>query len=185
MTHERIITERVSKSKEKSVIKWTEKSVKVSTEKPFERNPRKISESDYGRLKESLTENGFHRRVLATKDLRVVGGHQRIRVLKDLGIKEIAVLVPDKELSEDQFRRILIQDNLPFGSWDFDLLSADFEVEELIDFGLPESWLGMGEETAPEGAGAGDAEEDDARIVLCPKCKHEFSILTEKKAKKR
>jgi hypothetical protein len=58
-------------------------------------------------------------------------------------------------------------------------------VEELIDFGMPESWLGLGEETAPEGAGAGDAEEDDARIVLCPKCKHEFSILTEKKAKKR
>ena len=112
--------------------------------------------------------------------------HQRIRVLKDLGIKEIAVLVPDKELTDDQFRRFLIQDNLPFGSWDFDLLSADFEVEELTDFGMPESWLGLGEEAAPEAdSGAADTEDDDARIVHCPKCKHEFSILTEKKAKKR
>ena len=168
------------------MIKWTEKTVKVSALKPFERNPRKISEADYDRLKRSLTENGYHQRVLAMKDLRVVGGHQRIRVLKDLGIKEIAVLVPDKELKDDQFRRILIQDNLPFGSWDFDLLSADFEVEELIDFGMPESWLGLGEETASEEeAGAADADDDDARIVHCPKCKHEFSILTEKKAKKR
>jgi hypothetical protein len=111
------------------VIKWTEKTVKVSALKPFERNHRKISEADYARLKKSLTENGYHQRVLATKDLRVVGGHQRICVLSDLGIKEIAVLVPDKELTDDQFRRILIQDNLPFGSWDFDLLRADFEVE--------------------------------------------------------
>jgi hypothetical protein len=132
------------------MIKWTEKTVKVSALKPFERNPRKISEADYARLKKSLTENGYHQRVLATKDLRVVGGHQRIRVLKDLGIKEIAVLVTDEELTDDQFRRILIQDNLPFGSWDFDLLSADFEVDELIDFGMPESWLGLGEEADRE-----------------------------------
>jgi hypothetical protein len=168
------------------MIKWTEKHVKVSALKPFERNPRKISEADYARPKKSLTENGYHQRVLATKDLRVVGGHQRIRVLKDLGIKEIAVLVPDKELTDDQFRRILIQDNLPFGSWDFDLLSADFEVDELIDFGMPEAWLGLGEETDQEDKGdTAEAEEDDARIVHCPKCKHEFSILTEKKPKKR
>jgi hypothetical protein len=40
------------------MIKWTEKTVKVSALKPFERNPRKISEADYGRLKKSLTENG-------------------------------------------------------------------------------------------------------------------------------
>ena len=112
--------------------------------------------------------------------------HQRIRVLKDLGIKEIAVLVPDKELTDDQFRRFLIQDNLPFGSWDFDLLSADFEVDEMIGFGMPESWLGLGEDAAADaGSDTGPTEDDDARIVHCPKCKHEFSILTEKKAKKR
>jgi ParB-like chromosome segregation protein Spo0J len=168
------------------VIKWTEKTVKVKDLKPYERNPRRISEDAYARLKKSLQDNGYHQRILATKDLRIVGGHQRIRALKELGLKEIAVLVPDKNLTDEEFRRLLVQDNLPFGNWDFDILSADFEIQELIDFGMPEEWLGLGEETGPEeDAGATAEEEDDARIVHCPKCNHEFSILTEKKSGKK
>jgi site-specific DNA-methyltransferase (adenine-specific) len=110
------------------VIKWSEKTVKVSDLKPFERNPRRISQDAFNRLKKSLAENGYHQRIIATKDLRIVGGHQRIKALKELGLKQIAVLVPDKELSAEQFRRLLIQDNLPFGEWDFELLSADFSI---------------------------------------------------------
>lgn len=168
------------------MIKWSEKTVKVSALKPFERNPRKISEADFERLKKSLHENGYHQRIIATIDLRVIGGHQRIRALKELGYREVQILVPDKTLSDAQFKKLLIQDNLPYGVWDFDILSSDFEVDELVDFGMPESWLGLGEEQAPEkdGAGTSDSEDDASRIVPCPKCGHEFSILTEKKPKK-
>jgi hypothetical protein len=168
------------------MIKWTEKTVKVSALKPFERNPRRISEEAFSRLKRSLEESGYHQRIIATKDLRIIGGHQRKRALHELGIKQIAVLVPDQDLTDEQFRRLLIQDNLPFGEWDFELLSADFSIEELTDFGMPEKWLGLGEEEQPGADGSGtEADEDDARIVHCPKCQHEFSILTEKKPKKR
>jgi len=169
------------------MIKWAEKTVKVSALKPFERNPRRIGEDAFDRLKKSLSENGYHQRIITTKDLRVIGGHQRIKALKELGLKEVPVLVPDQALSDDQFKRLLIQDNLPFGEWDFEILSADFSIEELTDFGMPEKWLGLGEEVEPKAdAEPGDVDdEDDARIVHCPKCKHEFSILTEKKSKKR
>jgi hypothetical protein len=169
-----------------AMLKWTEKTVKVKDLKPYERNPRRISEEAYGRLKKSLADNGYHQRIIATKDLKVIGGHQRIRALRELGLKDIAVLVPDKALSDDQFRRLLIQDNLPFGEWDFELLSSDFSIEELTDFGMPEKWLGLGEETGQEeDPSSGTSDDDDARIVHCPKCKHEFSILTEKKPKKK
>jgi hypothetical protein len=167
------------------MIKWSEKTVKGSALKPFERNPRKISEAHYERLKRSLKENGYHQRVLATKDLRILGGHQRLQIFKELGIKEIAVLTPNRNLTDQEFRRLLVQDNLPIGSWDFDILSADFEVDELINLGMPEKWLGLGEEEAPgAGSGEGKNEDDASRVVPCPKCGHEFSILTEKKAKK-
>lgn len=168
------------------MIKWTEKTVKVKDLTPFERNPRRISTEAYERLKKSITENGYHQRVLATKDLRIIGGHQRLKIFQELKIREVPVLVPNRDLTDDQFRRLLIQDNLPFGEWDFELLSADFSIEELTDFGMPEKWLGLGEETGPEDdkAGAG-ADEEDSRIVHCPKCNHEFSILTEKNPKKK
>lgn len=60
------------------MIKWSEKTVKVSDLKPFERNPRRISQDAFNRLKKGLAENGYHQRIIATKDLRIVGGHQRI-----------------------------------------------------------------------------------------------------------
>jgi ParB-like chromosome segregation protein Spo0J len=71
------------------MIKWTEKSVKVSALKPFERNPRRISQEAFNRLKKSLSENGYHQRIIVTKDLRVIGGHQRIKALKEIGLKEV------------------------------------------------------------------------------------------------
>jgi ParB-like chromosome segregation protein Spo0J len=104
------------------MIKWTEKLVKVKDLKPFERNPRKISEQDFERPKKSLSENGYHQRIIATIDLRIIGGHQRIRALKELGLLEIQVLVPNKILSDDQFKRLLIQDT-------FEYIKADGSVE--------------------------------------------------------
>lgn len=122
-------------------IKWIERKVKVNDLLPYERNPRSISKESYEKLKASLESNGYHQRILATNDLRIIGGHQRIKALKSLKIKEIEVLVPDPEITDEQFRQILVQDNLPFGEFDMDMLSADFDVDELIEWGMPESWL--------------------------------------------
>jgi hypothetical protein len=160
--------------------------VNVSALNPFVRNPRRIRENAYKRLQKSLSESGYHQRIIATKDLRVIGGHQRIKALKELGLKQVPVLVPDVNLSEDQFRRLFIQDNLPFGEWNFDILSSDFSIQELTGLRMPEKWLGLGEQEEPGTCSTGECEADDAsRVVPCPKCGHEFSILAEKKAKKR
>lgn len=123
------------------MLQWNERVVAVDDLKPFERNPRKISAKQLAKLKASLAENGYHQRIIATHDLRIIGGHQRIRVLKDLGITEIAVLVPDQEISAQQFRQLLIQDNLPFGEFDHEMLAADFSIPELEAWGVPEDWL--------------------------------------------
>ena len=122
-------------------IQWQDKVVNVADLQPYERNPRRITKAAFDKLKASLAQNGYHQRVIAQPDLRVIGGHQRIRALQELGVKEITVLVPNRELTVDEFRRILVQDNLPFGEFDFDILSADFEKEELVDWGMPEDWL--------------------------------------------
>jgi len=126
---------------ESEAIQWTEKKVALSKLKPYERNPRMISKEAYDRLKEAIQKLGFHQRILCQPDLSVIGGHQRIKALKELGFKEIQVLVPHRVLTRDEFRQLLIQDNLPFGQHDFAILAADFEVEELVGWGMPESWI--------------------------------------------
>lgn len=135
---------------------WTEREVAVEELKPYERNPRRISKEAFARLVAGIKRNGYHQRIIATPDLRVIGGHQRIAALKELGIERVKVLVPNRKISRDQFREMLITDNLPFGEFDFDILSADFEAAELIEWGMPEDWLHL-PPVEPEAMG----DEDD------------------------
>ncbi len=132
-------------------IQWIERIVSVESLKPYERNPRKISKESYAALKASITELGFHQRILCQPDLSIAGGHQRVRALKELGFKEIAVLVPDRTLTDDEFRRLLVTDNPPFGDFDFDMLAVDYDVGELGEWGMSDKMLASLPETANEG----------------------------------
>jgi len=42
------------------MIQWTEKTVPVSSLKPYERNPRLITKEAYDCLKKSISELGYH-----------------------------------------------------------------------------------------------------------------------------
>jgi DNA modification methylase len=120
-------------------IKWLSRIVPVSDLKPFEKNPRKITPADFDSLKRSLAEDGYHQRILCTPDLRVIGGHQRIKALKELGYSEIECLVDDQDLPDSQFKRILVRDNLAYGQWDFEALGELMPLDELGELGLDDS----------------------------------------------
>lgn len=150
-------------------IQWLEKSVRLNELRPFEHNPRTISESQYDKLKQSLTEDGYHSRIKATHDLRVIGGHQRLRALGELGYDVVAVLVPDRPVDDEQFKRILLRDNHNNGAWDMDILSGMADLEELRDIGLHDVMsippMDEGEDPAP-----------GKSMVCCPKCKETFPV---------
>lgn len=155
------------------VIQWLEKDVKLKDLKPYERNPRRITEAQYEQLLKSLKENGYHQRILATPDFRIIGGHQRIRAMKQLGMKEIKVLIPDREISDEKFKELLIKDNLPFGEFDFDMLSADFEADQLLAWGMPKDWLPDFTPVSEDEQGKLD-EKKPADSATCPECGYEF-----------
>lgn len=138
-------------------LSWEEKRVKVSDLVPYERNPRFISKKQFSVLVESLRTNGYHQRIIAQPDLTVIGGHQRIRALEELGVEEIVVLVPNRELSQAEFRQILVQDNLSFGEFDFDILSADFDRDELQQWGMSDQLL----DNVAELSESGNTDADD------------------------
>ena len=146
-----------SKAKASGALEWVEQTVGIDQLQPFERNPRRISKADYSRLMDSLRENGYHQRIIATPDLRVIGGHQRIRALKELGYTAIKVLTPNQAISDDKFRELLVKDNLPFGEFDFDALANLCSAEECEAWGMPTEWL----EKLPDGiANAGLTDPD-------------------------
>lgn len=105
---------------------------------PAEYNPRKDlkpGDSDYEKLKRSLQEFGYVEPVIWNKTTgRVVGGHQRLKVLLDMSITEVECVVI--EMSEEKEKALNVALNKISGDWDKDKLAllisdlqgADFDV---------------------------------------------------------
>lgn len=106
---------------------------------PADYNPRKElkpGDAEFEKLTRSLTEFGYVEPVIWNKTTsHVVGGHQRLAVLKHLGHDEVDVVVV--ELDETREKALNIALNKISGEWDEiklalliqDLDAADFDVE--------------------------------------------------------
>ena len=102
---------------------------------PADYNPRKDlkpGDAEYEKLKRSLETFGYVEPVIWNKTTgRVVGGHQRLKVLMDIGMAEIQCVVV--ELSEDKEKALNIALNKISGEWDNNklaLLIADLQGED-------------------------------------------------------
>lgn len=105
---------------------------------PAEYNPRKDlkpGDLEYEKLKRSIEQFGYVEPVIWNKATgRVVGGHQRLKVLMDMGITEVDCVVVD--MPEDKEKALNIALNKISGEWDKDKLSlliadlqgTDFDV---------------------------------------------------------
>jgi len=111
-------------------------------------NPRldlKPGDSAYEKLKRSITEFGFVEPLVWNQRTgHLVGGHQRMEVLRDLGYQEAEVVVVDLPLEREQTLNLAL--NKIQGDWDETKLAAllqeltqipDFDVG-LTGFELPE-----------------------------------------------
>ena len=116
------------------------KKIDINILQPASYNPRQISTKQYKGLKESIEKFTLCDPIIINKDMTVIGGHQRLKVCKDLKHTEIDCVVLD--LTKEQERELNIRLNKSGGEWDFDLLS-NFEIEELKDWGFKEIELGL------------------------------------------
>lgn len=105
---------------------------------PAEYNPRKDlkpGDAEYEKLKRSIEQFGYVEPVIWNKTTgKVVGGHQRLKVLIDMGISEVECVV--LEMDEDKEKALNVALNKISGDWDKDKLAllisdlqgADFDV---------------------------------------------------------
>lgn len=105
---------------------------------PADYNPRKDlkpGDSEYEKLKRSIEQFGYVEPVIWNKTTgRVVGGHQRLKVLMDLGFTEVDCVVV--ELTDEKEKALNVALNKISGDWDKDKLAllisdlqgADFDV---------------------------------------------------------
>lgn len=146
---------------------------KIADLLPSEENPREIGRKEYEALKKSLIEFPEMkqlREIVIDEDNQILAGHQRIYALKELAYEDVYV----KQvfgLTKKQKREFMIKDNVSSGKWNTDIIANQWDLDELISFGVPKLKI----------PGADDSKEhvefdakDNEKTVSCPECGHEF-----------
>ena len=123
-------------SKEKLV--WRTEKRRVNDLLPYEKNPRKITDTQMEDLKVSLTKFNLAELPAINLDGKICAGHQRIKALQLLGRGEelIEVRSPNRKLTPSEFKQYLLTSNRSGGSWDFDILASDFDIDTLLISGF-------------------------------------------------
>lgn len=111
--------------------------VEISQLKRAEYNPRKEltpADPEYQQLKKSIVEFGYVVPVVINSDMTVIGGHQGLKVLEDLGYKKIECSVQNLDKTHEKALNLAL--NKINGIWDNDTLEAtedDFDVEKELE----------------------------------------------------
>ncbi len=132
-------------------LNWHTEKRKIKDLIPYELNPRKLSNEQAKKLKESLSKFNLVEIPAIDTYNKILAGHQRIKIMLLLGRgnEEIDVRVPNRELTKEEFREYNLRSNIEAGEWDFNLLSdlgesllseVGFSSEELDDiFGIEDT----------------------------------------------
>ena len=106
------------------------------------KNPRIIKDDKFAKLVKSIKEfpQMLEKRPLVCftdtdKKLVVLGGNMRLKAAKEIGLKELPILLAD-DWTEEQKAQFLIKDNVGFGEWDWDELKSDWDADKLQEWGL-------------------------------------------------
>ena len=126
----------------KKIKEWECRKVKLSDIIPNDHNPRKISKDKFERLKKKIEEVGFHNPIKVDNDGIILGGNQRYHALVEMGAGdlEVPVMFPLFKLTKKERQEIIITDNVSDGEWDMEMLANEFEIPDLIDWGLDLDW---------------------------------------------
>lgn len=126
-------------------LKWHTEERVINDLVPFDKNPRKMTEDQAKQLTRSLEKFNLVEIPAIDKDDVILAGHQRLKVMQLLGrgSEKIDVRVPNRKLTDDEFREYNVRSNKNTGMWDDELLASLFTEEELRDIGFTEAELGM------------------------------------------
>ena len=125
-------------------IVWTTEQRRLGDLVDWPKNPRRLSPHDAKALRESLERFDLADPLIVNVDGRIIGGHQRKRVM--LASQEwdpdalVDVRVPSRLLTEGEVAELNVRLNR-VGEWDWEILASDFNADDLLEWGFNEDEL--------------------------------------------
>lgn len=118
------------------MVNMKTRRINIEQLNPATYNPRidlEPGDPDYERLKQSISKFGHVQPIVWNENTgNIVGGHQSLKVLKDLGYTEVDCVVVNLEDAEEKTLNIAL--NKISGRWDMEKLSI--LMDELVGDGL-------------------------------------------------
>ena len=124
-----------------NIISWSSSQKKLSELIPAKYNPRQLTKSQEKDLTASIEKFDLADPIIINLDNIIIGGHQRIKVLKKRGVELVDVRIPNRQLTSDEEKELNVRLNKNLGEWDMDLLLDGFDVDMLRDIGFTDEEL--------------------------------------------
>ncbi len=153
------------------MITWSLEERNIKDLKKHPKNPRFISKEKTNQLKNNIDRFGLIDKPIINTDNTIIGGHQRIEILKKDKVSTVLCWVPSRELTEKEVLELNLTLNRLHGEFDYDILANEFEVPDLLDWGFTVDELHLFDEDVKPKA---SEKEKDQEPIECPKCGHSF-----------
>ena len=124
-----------------SQLEWHNEKRNIEDLKPTPNNPRRLTEEQEKHLGESLDRFNLADPIIINTDNTVIGGHQRLKIMKKNGSAEVDVRVPDRQMTTEEVNELNLRLNRNMGEFDFGIL-ANFDKELLKNIGFVSDELG-------------------------------------------
>ncbi len=121
--------------------KWNLETRSIKELKEHPRNARCLTKDQAKHLSTSMSKFGIIDKPIITKDGMVIGGHQRLNVLKTLKQKSVECWVCEEELTPEDIDELNIRLNKNTGEWDWEKLANEWNSDLLFEWGFTESEL--------------------------------------------
>jgi hypothetical protein len=156
------------------MVQWKLESLSLKLLKENKKNPRQIKKESVERLQVFIEKFGLIDKPIVNMDYTIIGGHQRVRILKKKKEKVVECWVPDRMLTEEETDEMCIGLNLHQGAWCYDTLANEWEPLDLLKWGFSEEQLLGTCKEAEEILEKEQSKEKDKKKHECPNCGCEF-----------
>lgn len=118
------------------MIKWDLVTLRVDELFEHPKNARILTKQKEKHLRESLEKFGLVDKIIINTDMTIIGGHQRLRILNDMGESSVECLMPSRDLTDAEVDELNIRLNKNTGEWDYDKLANEWDINFLVEWGF-------------------------------------------------